>query len=431
MKLLVVLCLVLNISNLLAKTEFSKTIEYVQKTYADKYIKHPILIFDMDELELRYMKADAFGDSKELEWKRARIIQKYVKDKIGLNISEKNAFSYEVYTTLLKNGAYAVPMNESYGEKEYLMCAVFPASINSNERLETERLLGLTTKGAYKDISFDNLKETLSLEEMKLFSLYHELAHCMDGKFLPEARAAYEPGAHDIHEAESFAEVMALFFLEREGIHGTGKIRANYRNLYTQEMGRWFIDNERLSFGDALFAKGGLIYWLVPSLLAADEFVTNERDFVRYKGVDALLNQALYIVENNRFEHRSFHAAFQYMKRGKDALDNYKELSESSPDLFLTAYNELLEFIGINGPMAEGFLVTTPAPLVEDDESKLDIEKVCDHFDLSSDDKLWEQIDTLRYKLEHFSKNAYVEKQREYKTHLDDLYAKLSKCENL
>ncbi len=253
----------------------------------------------------------------------------------------------------------------------------------------------------------------------------------MDRKFLPRARSSYEPDAHDVHEAESFAEVMGLFFLEREGITGTGKIRANYRNLYTQEMGTWFIDNVKLSFGDALFEKGGLIYWLVPSLLAADEFVNNERDFVTYKTVDALLNQAEYIVENNRLESRSFHAVFQYMKKGEEALETYRDFAERNPGLFLTAYNELLEFISGSEPMASDFLMTDP-PIVEDgDEDQLEVKDVCGQFDLENEDKLWEQVDTLRSNLEVFPTNSHVVKQREFKKHLDELFVKLSQCQNL
>lgn len=431
MKLLAFLCLIVGMSGLNAKTEFSKTVEYVQKNYADQYPHHPILIFDMDELELRYLKAGAFGKGKESELKRANVIKQYIKDKIGLTVTERNAFSLEIYTTVLKNGAYAVPMTENYGAETYKMCAVFPASSNSNERLETERLLGLETKGAYKGINFNNLKETLSLSELRLFSLYHELGHCMDRKFLPMARSAYEPDAHDVHEAESFAEVMGLFFLEREGITGTGKVRANYRNLYTQEMGKWFIDNRGLSFGDPLFEKGGLIYWLVPSLLAADEFVSNERDFVTYKTIDALLNQAEYIVESNRLDSRSFQAVFQYMSRGDEALDLYSGHAERSPELFLMAYNDLLDFINISGPMADEFIMTDDLSTIAGDETQLEIKNVCSQFDFENESTFWQQIDSLRSTLENFPKDSYIVKQRAFKKHLDELFAKLSLCQNL
>ena len=47
------------------KTEFSKFVEYVQTKYADEFKDYPILIFDMDEIEYRYAKANVFGDTKE------------------------------------------------------------------------------------------------------------------------------------------------------------------------------------------------------------------------------------------------------------------------------------------------------------------------------------------------------------------------------
>ena len=51
------------------KTEFSQLVDYVQKTYASKYQDHPILVFDLDEVEYRFAKAGVFGKGNKTLFK--------------------------------------------------------------------------------------------------------------------------------------------------------------------------------------------------------------------------------------------------------------------------------------------------------------------------------------------------------------------------
>lgn len=332
-----------------ATTELSQLVNYVQSTYAAKYKDHPILVFDIDELEYRYAKAGVFGKGKELEKKRSAIIQQYVKEEIGIELADNEAMSYEPYTTVLKGGAYALPTLDrsgGWGEVAYKMCAVFPATANSNQRLETERITGLKTPGAYENITYEGLQEKLTYKEMQLFSLYHELGHCMDRDFMPDNYAAYEVSPHDVHESESYAEVFALLMLEREGVTGTARTRALLRNMYTQEMGKWFINNPQNGFGNPLYLKGGLIYYLSPPLLAAGEFLKRNRDELLQGPIDGLLAKAKEFVDDYALEGRSFHLIFRALSEdAEEIIADYRESSTDNPSFFFGPYKDMLHFL--------------------------------------------------------------------------------------
>lgn len=347
MKKMIALALSLLALNGYANTNLSQLVSYVQKTYAVNFKDYPILIFDMDEIEFRYAQAKVFGKGKDLEKKRAQIIKKYVLEETGVELQDNEAMGYEPYTTALKGGAYALPTLDRSGgwnTVDYKMCAVFPATANSNQRLETERITGLKTPGAYENITYTGLQDKLTYKEMQLFSLYHELGHCMDREFMPNNYAAYEVDAHDVHESESYAEVFALLMLEREGVTGTGRTRALLRNMYTQEMGKWFLNNPQNAFGNPLYLKGGLIYYLSPPLLAADEFLQRNRSFVQ-GDIDSLLLKAKEFVDKYALDGRSFHAIHRAMDEGVDEIvADYRETSTENPSFFFDGYKDLLHF---------------------------------------------------------------------------------------
>ena len=154
---------------------------------------------------------------------------------------------------------------------------------------------------------------------------------------MPKNYNTYEVDAHSVHESESYAEVFALMMLEREGLQGTGRTRALLRNLYTQEMGQWFIDNPQNAFGNQLYLKGGLIYYLAPTLLATDEFVSRNREFVK-GAVDELLLKAgeivkEYSVDGEENEHEVNSTTFEWDAKEKK-LD-FKKTYVSYPNMLI------------------------------------------------------------------------------------------------
>lgn len=416
MKIFAAVFSMLFLTSAFATTEFSGLVNYVQTTYAEKFKDYPIMVFDIDELEYRYAQEKAFGKEKEQEKKRAQILKQYVYETVGVELSDNEAIGYEPYTTVLKTGAYALPilMDGPNRRKVYKMCAVFPASANSNQRLETERITGLKTPGAYENVTYTGLQEKLEFKEMQMFSLYHELGHCMDRVFMPNNYNTYEVDAHDVHESESYAEVFALLMLEREGFGGTAKTRALLRNLYTQEMGKWFIDNPRNGFGNPLYLKGGIIYYLAPSLLAAGEFVSRNRNFVK-GDIDELLLKAKEIVETYSLDGRSFHAIFQAMSKGSvDMINQYHEWSTDNPSFFTQAYKDLLHFLDYS-PYLLGLIVgDTPDNNEGVALSNLAVKEFCGLSKEGLFSFLKERREEL--KTEGLNYNSQVERQEELNT---------------
>jgi hypothetical protein len=362
-----------------AKSELSKTVDYIQKTYADNFSDYPILIFDMDEVEARYAKAGAFGEGRDKERQRADIVQAYVKEEVGVDLSSSEAMGYEAYTTILKASAYALPtlMDGPDRKKVYKMCAVFPASANSNKRLEMERMTGLKTPGAYEHTTYAGLQKKLEFRELQLFSLYHELGHCMDRIFMPVNYNVYQVDSHDVHLSESYAEVFALMMLEKEGLKGTGETRALIRNLYTQKMGKWFIDNPQNGFGNPLYLRGGLIYNLAPVLLAANEFLERDRNFVQQE-VDVLLLKAKEFVDKNALSSRGFHGIFLAMSEGREKIvSRYREYSLSLPSFFKDAYKDILHFFDFSPYLLEQMLGNEPDDNFGPQINKIEQEELC------------------------------------------------------
>jgi len=425
MRLLLLLCLLS--TQAMAETDFSKTIEYVQKTYADNFTKYPILIFDLDELELRYAKAKAFGKGKEKERERAAIIKQYVFEKKGVELEDNESMTYETYTAILKEGAYALPLLQRIGSNRntYKMCAVFPASPNSNQRLETERITGLKTPGAYEDVTYTGIQEKLTYDQMQLFSLYHELGHCLDQTFMPENYNTYEPGAHGVHQSESFAEVFALLLLEREGFKGTARTRALLRNMYTQKMGKWFIDNPQNGFGNPMYLKGGLIYYLAPSLLAADEFLKRNRNFVQ-SDISLLLEKAAQIVNEHSIPFRSFSAIHRSMNEEQEkVITFYREFADDSPGFFMQAYKDLLTFIDFSPYLLEQIVGNTPDVNTGESLEALDAVDYC-ALNMVDDDAVVQYLQVKRSELRESSLDYEDSNQR--KEELNKFFELFSNC---
>ncbi len=409
----------------MAKSEFSQIVEYVQKTYADKFTDHPILVFDMDELETRYALKKAFGKEKEKEEQRAEILMKYVKEEIGVELTLREAMSYEVYTTALKSGAYALPTLKDGPDRRkiYKMCAVFPASPNSNKRLEMERMTGLKTPGAYERTTYTGLQKKLEFRELQLFSLYHELGHCMDRIYMPENYNTYEVDAHDVHLSESYAEVFALLMLEKEGLRGTAQTRALMRNLYTQKMGKWFIDNPSNGFGNPMYLKGGVIYNLAPVLLAANEFLDRNTDFVE-ESVEVLLLKAKEFVDGYALPSRSFHGIYRIMsEENEKVLNFYRKYSQTMPSFFQDAYKDILLFLD-NSP----YLLDQMIGFTIDDNSgpallTLSKEEVCA---IKKKDNIIELIQSKREELK--DEKANYKDQLSLQKQLDSFFHEWAKC---
>lgn len=413
-----------------ALTSFSKTIKYVQEKYANQFTEYPILIVDRDEVEYRYLKNNAFGEGDEKESLRVAVIQEYISEKVGVELTDAEAATYEMYATAMKSSALAMPiMGRDYKNRtDYVMCAVFPSSANTNQRLETHRILQLDAPNAYDGIAnYEGLKDQFTLEELRLFSLYHELGHCMDRKFMPDLYKQYEPTPHHMHLGESYAEVFGLLMMELEGHKGLALKRALYRNLYTSIMGKWFVANPGYGYGNPLYISGGAIYYLVPSLLEARKRLMAKNPLT-VKNLEEVKAAAKSIVETAGYKGRSFSAIDYWFKMGEDrALDLYHEYNLNMPDLFDGVYSDLTDFIfereylfGLLAGYAE------PAPIQPSNLHGFDLAEACNL--VSDKSQLFSAIQVARTELINWqgSYQMQLDKQEE----LNSVFENLSHCEN-
>lgn len=309
-----------NLSPEIAKlnTEFGNTKSY------------PIHIFDK-----KILKKKINGKSEELQ---LDIIVKYISDTIGVVITSYQADTILRYHTDMDGSASALPFQDSFFES-YKFCAVFPSGKEVNQVEELNRFLGITAgQNPYPEELLKEAQKLISLRELKLYSLYHELSHCLDAHFAPKTDNS--PSA--IHEAESYAEVSAsLMLAKRFRIKNLILRRALLRSLYARYMGH-FLATSNLPTFDPSIRSGGAIYFLTPTLLAANklassfDFITN---LVSSEEIDA---HALNIVNEHALDNRDISALRAYFTQGKlMAIGKYQELSEDFPEAFIPTYLKL------------------------------------------------------------------------------------------
>lgn len=325
--------------------DYAQEIDKAQKRFGSVK-EYPIVIFNQDEISWEIARADAFGDSKKAQTLRKEILKEYVKDKSGLELSSKEAASLDNYITVMKDSAYAMPvLKGDWGERHFKLCAVFPASANTNQRLEHERLLGLLTDDVYGDLAYEDIDLRLQYEQLALFSLYHEISHCLDPEFMLQNYNGHE-SPHKVHLSESFAEGLALLILEQMGHKNMGRARGHMRMIYSRMMGQYFARNPQLGLGNPFFVKGGVIYHLDPVLRGAQEFAFNSGHRFSDLGLQELIDVMVNIVKRDALDSRTFHAIGSYLgdENKESVLQKYRDWAFDSPELFYNAYAGLLEY---------------------------------------------------------------------------------------
>ncbi len=412
----------------------TKIINEAQAKYQKAIKDYPILIFNQDEIDARFLAAKAFGDSKEKKALRLKVIQEYIFDKIGLEVSEREADQYEPYLTVLKGSAVALPLLQGgFGKYQYKMCGVFHASPNSNQRLELERILGLRTKDVYENKAAESILPKLPYETLAKFSIYHEIGHCLDQTFLPSTYNSGGESPHSVHESESFAEVMGLFILTQEGHKNIARNRGMLRTIYSRKMGSFFAKNPSLGFGNPFFIAGGVIYYLDPVLKAADVKIRELRGDFKKLDLPELMNLAREVVEKNALNSRSFHAILTFLQadRPEDALDRYREYSYSSPELFYESYRDLLTYTDFTSfLMGKVFDLEAVESEGQDQLSEIDTRELCTLVVTQQNEALRLRLDDYRSELQ--TELGSPEEQRTQAKRLNEIFEKeLSQCESL
>ncbi|MCO4794074.1 MAG: hypothetical protein KC493_10195 [Bacteriovoracaceae bacterium] len=402
------------------ETSMSKFVDYVQTKYANKFKEHPILILNKDELNWELGSKNLFGDDKKEE--RYSVIKSYIKSKSGVELTFNEIVNVDTYISILKNSAVALPLTEGwYSNKKYRICVVFHADPSSNQRLESERVLGLKTKEAYGNNDFSNLQHRLKFEEMKKFSLYHELGHCMDKTFMPDLLNSHDD-SHGVHKSEAFAETAGLFFLAREGITNVANNRAKMRTVYSRKMGKFFIDNPQNGFGNPNFKFGGMIYNLAPVLIEGDKVLSNNPNIVTNVNVDKMLSVAANIVKEKAIPFRAFMAIHMFMDKGAEAaINHYEEYERDMPDLFEGIVDHLKKYITYSSDVLDQAFTLLPDPNNPTDNlMPLEMNIFCDAITSNDPTAFATHLESLRVDLE--KSNALVENQRERQKSLIDIH---------
>lgn len=371
---------------------------------------YPILIIDQDEVYWRYIQAGVVtSDSRESRKIREEILGDYVYERIGVRLEKMALSQLEPYTSVMKDGAFALPILDRRGFRleGYSLCAVFTASANSNKRLEHERLLALRENEYYTpEFQYEDLQYKLTYRQKTLFSLYHELAHCLDSTYMPQLYS-YGESAHYVHESESFAESLALLMLYRDGEadESTGLVRAIHRQVYSRTMGPFFAQNTGLGMGHPFFAYGGVIYHLAPSLRETSSIIKRRGGEIREMSTRELIELTEQIVEASALPSRTFHAIRMYYNDpdSDEVLRDYRQKAFESPDFFYESYVGLLEYIDYSSFLLSKAFVPSRrdrAHKQSENLSDLDHESFCYLIDINDKQSFFDLQNHYRVELQ-------------------------------
>lgn len=387
-----------------ALAQASELIDSLQRDYGHKK-SWPIVVFNKDQVQWRFARAKAFGEDKKEE--RYRIIQRYVRERVGLEISEMEASQLEPYLTILKEGAFALPVLKSQYPVRYKLCAVFPASTNSSQELENERLLALNDKNIHPHREVHDYTAQMELEDLQCFSLYHELSHCLDEKYFPQTFEHED--AHQVHQAEAFAEVNAYFMLKTEG-RELSDLRAKLRSTYSHFAGGYFAKNPQLGMGHPYFVAAGAIYHLGPILLQAAAL---------YPGIGESEKLSKQLVDQHTVDFRGFTAIVKYLEVGAEAIGYYEERVRQWPDLFRQALETLKVYQSTVPALAESLFETNSAPREISDLPSLS-QEICEYLPKNRWDDFQAFMREQREKLRR--SQASMKEKRAFKLKLDEIY---------
>jgi hypothetical protein len=329
---------------------------------------YPIIVIDRDVTNFLIKSNHADQD----ESKRFELIKDYFAKEKNINLTKNEFINLDPYMTTITGSALAIPVAKSIGG-EYKFCAVFANAPNGNSQVETGRIVGFDQRVAYKDhpqFNYNNLSEKMTLEELYLFSLYHEVSHCLDEDFLVEMQKT-GGDAHGIHEAESYAEILAYYALIPRLGKEVANRRAVYRTVYSRVVGEYLTTQP--SYGNPFITKGGAIYNLGPYLYKAYESVFfQEVDMSR--PLDVLAKE--FVIEEV-LRSREFHAVVTFLTSGAEkSNEQYKDWSFKDPELFYTSYMALVQYQEYTENILDKAFTLQVSPLY-DTLPKLDTRLMC------------------------------------------------------
>jgi len=329
---------------------------------------YPIIVIDRDKINFLIKSNQAAEDVQ----KSYSLVKGLIEQESEFTISEKDYQSLEPYLKVLTNTATALPILQGF-TGEYKFCAVIANPPNGNAELESNRIAGFEHEEAFHDhpnLNYKNLNAKMSLKELYLFSLYHESAHCLDQTFIVEALKGHT-GAHGVHKAETYAELMAYLALVPELGTGVASKRAAYRSVYSRIVGKHLTTQNHFS---SPYAKsGGATYNLGPYLLKAQELLYFKEVDLR----DSTDKVATGFVKDYVMNSREFKAIITFLQEGHESSNKkYSQLAFEHPQLFNSAHLTLTAYQSQTNYILQKAFTVRPAPKY-DKLPSLDLYRLC------------------------------------------------------
>ncbi len=405
------------ISRPLFALDLKSEIELAQARFGNVMANYPIVIIDQDEMDWRYIQ-NGVGHKrgKEFEKIRSSLLKHYIAEKVQVELTEMQASQLEPYTSVMKDGAFALPIVENYRTAKYKICAVFTSSANSNQRLEHERLLGLNQPNIFTTENYDQLKWRIDYNSMALFSLYHEISHCLDSRFMPSIYSRGED-AHTMHEAESFAESLASLLLVDRDWTKHLKARGFHRTIYSRMVGKFMAQNSHLGFGHPFFKAGGVIYNLEPALRGVQDFITLNRNRLKEMSLAEKIAVTEEIVTKHALSSRGFNVIVNYLESTKpeEAIQLTLQRAIDWPEFFYEPYKSLISYVTYSEALvSQSFDQSISTSGINQSESLMEIplNRLCDALTASSKEDYLEILLELRSDLRTTQSSADLQRNR-------------------
>lgn len=395
--------------------DLKSEIDLAQARFGHVMPNYPIVIIDQDEMDWRYIR-NGVGHQrgKEFEAVRGEILRDYIYEKVQLELTEMQARQLEPYTSIMKDGAFALPLVEHYGTAKYKVCAVFTSSANSNQRLEHERLLGLNQPDVFTTENYDQLKWRIDYDSMALFSLYHEISHCLDSRFMPLLYTRGED-PHYMHEAESFAESLASLLLYDRDWSKHIKARGFHRTIYSRMVGKFMAQNSHLGFGHPFFKAGGVIYNLEPALRGVQNFIVMNRNSLKEMSLSEKIEVAEEIVVNNALSSRGFNMIVNYLEstEPEEAVRSALQRAIDWPEFFYEPYQSLITYSSYSEEVVrQSFDETLISPAAIDALMDIPMAQLCDSVATQSQESYQAILLELRADLRTTESSAASQRNR-------------------
>jgi hypothetical protein len=250
-------------------------------------------------------------------------------------------------TSSLNGAASAMPFYKDRDRRTQMRYCVVLSSANSPSHLdEVKRIIGADgQEDIYQGFDIQKLLPLMSQENLQLFSLYHELSHCLDRNYLPSIFED-EVVPHNVHLTESFAEVNALILLsQRHGLKNLGAARSILRTVYSKYYGPAIAHNVSNPFLGAVNKAGGSVYFLSPALLGAQQELDKNGTQIAGMSLEQTLTLSKMLAEQHAITKFSFDGLNMLITDGPDTIvPYYQRIAKKSPAKFLKAYQDVLYY---------------------------------------------------------------------------------------